>query len=154
MRFLAAPTSSSMSSFAVESRVVRIASTSSKFRRSEALFRARDVDVRLPEVFDEFLDRDELRGGAPSLLQGAPLFLLLPFPPALREEPLEISDGMQDRTGPARFEVLLGLVHDRGESCDLDALPAGDLDRRTRPHDGGLGLAVQGDLHAFHDSFR
>src|SRR2546422_819106 len=46
--------------------------------RPEAFLRPGDVDLRLPQVFDEFLDRDEFRRRAAGFLKHTPLVLLEP----------------------------------------------------------------------------
>ena len=44
--------------------------------RPKAFLRPGDVDLRLPQVFDEFLDRDEFRRRTAGFLEHTPLVLL------------------------------------------------------------------------------
>ena len=46
--------------------------------RPKAFLRPGDVDLRLPQVFDEFLDRDEFRRRTAGFLEHTPLVLLEP----------------------------------------------------------------------------
>src|SRR5438552_1529519 len=69
IRFFAAAMSSSISSFAVASSVVRIASTSSKFRFSRALRRGDEVVPRVQEAAFERLFGARQGGGRPSQVE-------------------------------------------------------------------------------------
>src|SRR2546428_2315272 len=95
--------------------------------RFQTLLGGRDVDVRLSQVHDELLDRDEFRRGAPRLLQAAPLCLLMSGLPSLREKPIDLARRLND------LGRLTGL--NRG-FCSLqegrrlprpDALPGGPI---------------------------
>src|SRR6266704_2094253 len=76
---------------------------------------AGDVDVRLPEVLDEFLDHDELRRRAARLLESAPLLLLVSLPAALRDPPLELRERLEYGGGPGVVHGGLHRREDRGQ---------------------------------------
>ena len=134
--------------------VVEVPFLQGPFRGSEPFLRPRDVDVCLPQVFDQLLDRDELRRGGPRHLERPPLLFLLPRPATFRDEPVDLPDRLEHCRGATRLEIRLRLG-DRGpEFVDLDPFPVGDLDRFSRPLEGVRRLAVQRDLHTFHNALR
>src|SRR5438445_7938 len=122
--------------------------------RSDPCLRLRDVDVCLPRVFDQLLDRDELRRRGPRHLERPPLLFLLPRPATFRDEPVDLPDRLEHGPGATPLEIRLRLG-DRGpEFVDVDPFPMGDLDRLPCSLEGVRRLAVQRDLHTFHDALR
>src|SRR5207244_12485526 len=116
------------------------------FRGSEPFLRSRDVDVRLPQVFDQLLDRDELRRGGPRHLERPPLLFLLPRPATFRDDLVDLPDRLEHGPGTTRLEIRLRLG-DRGpEFIDLDPFPVGALDLFSRPLQGVRRLALQREL--------
>src|SRR5205823_15021152 len=124
------------------------------FRGPQALLRAGDVDVRLPEPFDDPLDGDELRRGGPRLLHRAPLVLLEPGAARLREPAVQVRDRLQGRAGPARLQVFVRAGQGLPDVGGLDALGLRLLERLLRPGQGAVRLSGERDLDAFDDALR
>src|SRR5947208_1662392 len=83
--------------------VVEVPLLHGPFRGSEPFLRPRDLDVCLPQVFDQLLDRDELRRGGPRHLERPPLLFLLPRPATFRDEPVDLPDRLEHGPGATRL---------------------------------------------------
>ncbi len=123
-------------------------------RLVEILLGARDVDVGLPEVFDDPLDRDELRGSGLRLVHGRAL-LVHELLAALGLEGLAQVRGEAQGASPVIFvELVLRFLERCLDLLRRDALGPERGDLPPELLDGGRGLLPEGSLGPVDQALR